>query len=287
MQRRALAAAAAGVVMAVATTACSAGQNPAPGDAAPAAEPSPDASPAPSPTAEPVTEPDDRLLPNLQSMPAEDMMIENDNGTDRLRFTSIIANTGVGPVETLPDDEGDCPPDQRHASQVIYHDVDGDGRYDPDVDDETSTRPAGCMLDHPDHDHWHFDAAAKYVLTEPGSAEPISSADKVSFCWRDNREVPAETVPRPEEHYGDCDRDTVQGITPGWADVYPEDLPDQHLDLPADLPDGAYCLWNEADPQGLLVETSDADNWAVTAIEITGTEVAEVARSTCDPASRP
>jgi hypothetical protein len=137
------------------------------------------------------------------------------------------------------------------------------------------------MLDHPTHDHWHFDAAASHTLTAPDSAAAIVAAEKVSFCWRDNREVPAEANPRFSQYYGDCQRDTVQGITPGWADVYRATLPDQHLDLPVGLPDGLYCLRNEADPLGLLLEADDDDNAAVLPIQITGTTVAASTAGSC------
>ncbi len=225
------------------------------------------------------------LLPNLQSLPPEDVLIEVADGERRLRFTSIIANTGAGPIETNPDGLLPCPPGERHASQVLYHDEDDDGRYDRSMDTATTSRLAGCMLDHDGHSHWHFDAAAKYTLVEPRGGAPVAVADKVSFCWRDNREVPAEADPRPKQHYGDCSYDTVQGITPGWADVYGEQLDDQHLDLPTDLADGVYCLWNEADPLDLLRETDDTDNAAVTAIEIRGTDVAEAPRQMCVPSA--
>ena len=221
------------------------------------------------------------LRPNLQSLPPEDLLIELADGERRLRFTSIIANSGLGPIETNPDGLLPCPEGERHASQVLYRDANADGRYDRSVDTATLSRPAGCMLDHEGHEHWHFDAAARYSLTAPGSDDPVAVAEKVSFCWRDNREVPAEVDPRPDQHYGDCTHDTVQGITPGWADVYPERLDDQHLDLPADLDDGVYCLWNEADPLGLLLETDEADNAAVTAVEISGTNLATASADLC------
>jgi hypothetical protein len=221
------------------------------------------------------------LRPNLQSLPPEDVRIEIADGQRRLRFTSVIANTGQGPVETDPDGLLPCPPGQRHASQVLYLDADGDGSFERSTDTTTLSRPAGCMLDHDGHDHWHFDAAARYVLTAAGSEQLVAEAEKVSFCWRDNREVAAEVEPRPDQHYGDCSHDTVQGITPGWADVYTERLDDQHLDLPADLADGVYCLWNEADPLGLLLERDETDNAAATAIEITGTGVAGAAADGC------
>lgn len=223
-----------------------------------------------------------RLLPNLQSLPPEDVHIEiTDDGSRRLRFTSIIANTGLGPIETTPDEAAPCPDDQRHASQVLYHDVNGDSQYEPGTDTRTSTLAGGCMLDHPGHDHWHFDAAAEYALAEPGATEPVAIVEKVSFCWRDNREVPAEADPRPPQHYGDCSYENVQGITPGWADVYGEYLPDQHLDLPEELPDGVYCLSNRADPLELLLESVEDDNGAVRAIEINGTEVQDGSAGVC------
>jgi hypothetical protein len=222
---------------------------------------------------------DNRLLPNLQSLPPEDVLVEVGNGGNRLRFTSIIANTGIGPIETEPDGQDECPPGERHAAQVIYHDGDGDGGFERSTDTVTSSRPAGCMIDHEGHEHWHFDAAARYWLAEPGG-EPVASAEKVSFCWRDSREVPIAGS-RPEEHYGDCSYETVQGITPGWADVYQEELDDQHLDLPDDLSDGTYCLWNEADPLDLLIEGDESDNAAVTAVEITGAEVAVAPEDAC------
>lgn len=246
----------------------------APVDARTASADYPDPRPRPSPVRAP-------LLPNLQSLPPEDVLIEVVAGDRRLRFTSIIANTGVGPVETEPDGLLPCPRGQRHASQILYHDEDDDGRYDRATDTTTTSRPAGCMFDHEGHNHWHFDAAARYTLVDPGGGPPVAEASKVSFCWRDNREVPSEADPRPEQHYGDCSSDTVQGITPGWADVYGQQLDDQHLDLPGDLADGVYCLWNEADPLGLLRETDDTDNAAVTAIEITGSDVAEAPLSMC------
>ena len=281
--RRALAAVLGGGVVLAGTVALTAALDT--GD--PSGEPaklvgSPTERPQPGPYPEPRPVPGFALLrPNLQSLPPEDIHLEIADGQRRLRFTSVIANTGRGPVETDPDGLLPCPAGQRHASQVLYFDADGDGRFERSTDTTTLSRPAGCMLDHDGHDHWHFDAAARYLLTAAGSEQPVAEAEKVSFCWRDNREVAAEVEPRPDQHYGDCSRDTVQGITPGWADVYTERLDDQHLDLPADLADGVYCLWNEADPLGLLLERDESDNAGVTAIEITGTEVAAVAADGC------
>ena len=256
--------------------------------------PAPSETPTPTPVPTPLAQrapADAWLLPNLASLPPEEPVIEiTEDGVRLLRFASIIANTGIGPIETMPNDSIGCPAGERHASQIIYHDVDGDGRFDRTIDVETTSRPAGCMLDHPEHDHWHFDAAARYVLTEPGSDQPIVSADKVSFCWRDNREVESSAEEAYAHYYpeeDECGHGDVQGITPGWADVYSNRLADQHLSLPDDLPSGVYCLWNSADPFSLLIESDDSDNTAVVAVEIIGAEVRIVHNDDgCDDPSR-
>jgi Lysyl oxidase len=216
-----------------------------------------------------------RLLPNLRSLPPEDIEIRiTDGGQRQLWFTSIIANAGIGPAEVLPDELFPCPPGQHHASQVLYHDSAGNGRFEPMTDRTTTTRRGGCMLDHPSHDHWHFDAMARYALTRWGQRSPLVGSDKVSFCLRDNRETPSAAVVKVPQHYGDCGPNKVQGISPGWADVYDTDLPDQHLVLPATITNGSYCLHNEADPLGLLLETDETDNAAVIVVRITGNSVA-------------
>ncbi|NED97017.1 hypothetical protein G1H11_17055 [Phytoactinopolyspora alkaliphila] len=208
----------------------------------------------------------------MRSLPAEDVHVRPADGGLELRFTAALANAGDGPLVLMPDEAGDCPEGQRHASQLVHRDVDGDDSFDPDRDTATRRFPAGCMVFHPDHDHWHFDASAGYALTRPGESRPVSATEKVSFCMRDNRRLEGERWADASEHYGDCERDTVQGVTPGFADIYDADLPGQALKLPDDLEDGVYCLELTADPEGLIRETDDEDNSSVVAVELAGQE---------------
>jgi hypothetical protein len=243
----------------------------------------------PTPTSTPLPNPahvSDRLLPNLRSLPPEDVEIRIADGQRQLWFTSIIANAGYGPAEVTPDKLSPCPSGQRHASQVLYRDSVRDARFDRAVDQKTTTRNGGCMLDHPGHGHWHFDAVARYALTRSADPSPVVRSDKVSFCLRDNRETPSVSAVKVPRHYGDCGPEKVQGISPGWADVYDTDLPDQHLVLPADLPNGLYCLHNEADPLGLLLETDETDNPTVVAVRISGDRVAIGSARSCSLGSR-
>ena len=70
------------------------------------------------------------------------------------------------------------------------------------------------MLDHPTHDHWHFDAMASYALTVPGTALRVAR-DKVSFCLRDNERVPSSPRVVRRSYFGECTADGPQGISPG------------------------------------------------------------------------
>lgn len=223
------------------------------------------------------------LLPNLRSLPAEDVQIRRtENGGRELRFGAVLANVGDGPLIVVPDTGGDCPPEQRHAAQSVIGDADGDQRYDTEIDPPAKTVPAGCMLDHPTHDHWHFDASASYVLTRPGRAARIAATDKVSFCLRDSRRLPGSQWPGASQRYDDCDRTSVQGITAGFADDYDVETPGQSLPLADGLPDGIYCLTLRADPANLLRETDDTDNAAVSAVRINGTQAAGAPPTACE-----
>lgn len=215
---------------------------------------------SPSTTPEPAAD----LLPNLRSLPAERISLQRADEGLELRFAGILANVGEGPLVVRPDNRGPCRVGQRHASQVVYGDANGNGVYDVRADGEAYQLRAGCMLDHPTHKHWHFDAMARYALYAPGEERPVVENDKVSFCLRDSRRAPAD--PTHPQRYRQCTRDTVQGISVGWSDVYRPSLAGQELPLPDDLAAGTYCLLTEADPDRLLRESNENDNASVVGV---------------------
>ncbi len=229
---------------------------------------------APAPQAV-APKPPPKLLPNLRTLQASDLRIQVTQGRRYLRFSSAIANVGKGPSEVRPNNKVSCPPGQRHASQVMYRDVDRSNRFNRGVDTTLAHRSAGCMLFHAAHDHWHFDAAARYAIFNPAKHRVVSSHPKTSFCLRDITRVPANwSAPkRYAQFYGACSRDRPQGISIGWADVYEYYLAGQSLPLPNGLEDGVYCLRIAADPQGQLRETNDKDNRSAKSFRLQGNSV--------------
>lgn len=221
------------------------------------------------------------LLPNLRSLPAQDVFISREGGARLLRFAGILGNLGAGPLHVVPVKGSGCPDGQRVARQVTFVDHDLDGRFDRAADRRTTSRRAGCILDHPTHDHWHFDVSASYSLSRPGAPRPIVAQDKVSFCLRDNLRTDDRVPGTPRQYYGDCGRNDRQGISVGWVDVYESDLPSQFLELPEGLRGGVYCLRTAADPKSLLEETREDDNASVRALRIRGDDVSPAPRRIC------
>jgi hypothetical protein len=217
----------------------------------------------------------------MRSLSASDLQIEVAGSTRRLRFAASLANVGPGPLFLLPRGRGGCTGGQHEAVQVLHRDGNRDGKFQRAHDREGSRRLTGCMLRHPDRKHWHFDAMASYSLRRAGSSRVVVSRDKVSFCLRDNYQVPGQRVVVPRRHFGRCSRNSQQGISPGWVDLYKADLSGQWLRLPANVGSDVLCLDLKADPLGRLVEADEADNATSVAFRIDGTRVRKANPGAC------
>ena len=218
------------------------------------------------------------LLPNARPLRAADLSITGKpDGRRVLRFESGLANTGRSVLQVRPDGTEGCPQGEQHASQVLFRDANGNGWYDRGLDTRRVVHDAGCMVFHPSHSHWHFEAAARYALWDPQrvSRPLLVQGRKMSFCLRDTERVPERWQParRYPDYYGDCSRHTPQGISVGWVDIYGSYLPGQSLTLPRRLPTGLYCLRTTVDPRNYLRESSDADNHSLRAVRISGTHL--------------
>jgi hypothetical protein len=64
----------------------------------------------------------------------------------------------------------------------------------------------------------------------------------------------------------------VEGVTPGWGDVYTWDTPDQYVDVTT-VPPGTYDLVEETNPNGALLVAGSAKTCAVTQLQLTADSV--------------
>jgi Lysyl oxidase len=220
------------------------------------------------------------LLPNLVTLRIGDLSIDRRGGVRLLRFANVVGNRGPGVLELFPvaddcDGNGD-PQDDRSAHQRVYADTDGNGVFDRDVDEVAAERFVGCMFFHPQHNHWHLEDFARYVLTKPKDGRIVAESDKVSFCVRDSiprwRGLPG--APRAP-YYRECTQDGTTGMSVGWADVYGADLFGQTIDVTG-VPDGRYCLTSIADPSLRIEERLDDDNSRSMLIRILGSTVRQI-----------
>lgn len=180
------------------------------------------------------------LLPDLRMAQLMDIQLESVDGRLRLRFTAVIANVGVGPMEAsgVRRDGGTGGVVQRiqraedAAPRVISTDAQlyfaGDG-----------------------HEHWHLRDMQAYRLVRDGDGATAVS-EKHGFCLWDNFRGDLALPGTPEEAAFSCpeslgDGEVRMGLSVGWRDVYPATLPDQFIDVTG-LDSGRYRLWAEADP---------------------------------------
>lgn len=167
-----------------------------------------------------------------------------------LRFDATVWNTGRGPLELHGG-----PGEDHSAFQRIYDDSAG---Y---KDEPVSSGFTFFEL----HQHWHFQNFAEYQLWRKGDFDTWLASGRAggqqptwvgskttgqqeSFCIRDSDPIQRLQASPVAPAYNVCDQD-LQGISVGWGDTYPLDIPQQWIDLgTGDLPDGLYVLRIVADP---------------------------------------
>ncbi len=64
----------------------------------------------------------------------------------------------------------------------------------------------------------------------------------------------------------------TNGVSVGWADVYPWFLADQYIEM-SGLADGYYLLESLVDPSDKILETDETDNSSTTLIKLSGNHV--------------
>ena len=114
---------------------------------------------------------------------------------------------------------------------------------------------SGIFVWSPCHMHHHVAGYADYELRDGTGV--IVHGRKQAFCLEDDEQV----EPLGPSHNFHC---TMQGISPGWADVYGNGLPCQWLDITNVAP-GTYTLRVTIDGSGVLPDADPTNNeWTTT-----------------------
>lgn len=198
-------------------------------------------------------------LPNLRAMPASNLSVvpNASTGNPELRFSATSWNSGVGPLELVPGPGGQAGQD---VYQRIY--LQGGG---------SRQQLAGTFIWHEGHNHFHFQQYAVYTLrpvNAPGASQRQSY--KTTFCVMDTTPVDTRLSGAPGSAvYTTCNA-VVQGMSVGWGDTYGAHLSGQSIDLTGN-PNGLYELTLSFDPDGRLLELSDADNTSCVLLQISVT----------------
>lgn len=209
-------------------------------------------------------------LPNLAADPPFHVVVgETDDGKDEaLRFSLYVSNRGAWPLDL----ESRPPGPDTSRSQAWQ------------CTSWTTTRvcvarrPAGTLRWHEAHGHFHFLDFAEYELrrlvagrVDWSARGVVARQRKVSYCLTNGpRDPSTEEDPfGPNPAYVCGGWVGLQGISPGYADIYDWKLPGQFVPL-GEVPNGRYALTVRLNVNRSLKETDRRDNKAAIGIVLMG-----------------
>jgi hypothetical protein len=199
------------------------------------------------------------LLPDIVEEPPRHLGVQNNQQGEWLRFSSTHWNKGVGPLQIRGANQV-APCDLMESGQLVHYDqcthamqevLDSKGAI-------VYSQSAGVAVFHVEHNHWHQNDVADFVLRAGSLTGPIvSQATKITYCLIDYDK--SDSAGKPGDRaYWDCNGD-VQGISPGWGDEYHHSTSGQEISL-LGLPPGIYYLTHLADPTNHWLESDDSNN---------------------------
>lgn len=202
------------------------------------------------------------LLPDLRVLePSGFYLVDQSSsgGHRRLKFTTTIWNAGPGPLEVRGREHPET------GELVVYQ------TFHTATGDVVPGEQVGTFQFDHRHGHLHLTTFARYelwtVAPDGGLGELVARNEKVGFCLMDNVPVEEELIDASRGVYPvDC-RGDVQGISPGYGDVYVAQLYEQDLIVDG-LPDGRYALVNVVNPAGAIAEVSLDNNRAVAYVRL-------------------
>ena len=195
-----------------------------------------------------------------------------------MRFNQTFGNIGDGVAEL----RFAVPKDPNNTSNNVF-----ERTYYSDGPSHFVDSPAGNWEFHEAHQHYHylnFVQSSLWAADRRGrrvGAAPVRAGRKMSFCMEDEKLDDAlwgKSGVGPRTYIApDClvfvGEDAnfnylVQGLTPGWDDIYEWYLPGQYMDV-AGLPNGDYILETTADPDNKIVESNESNNCTTVLVRLT------------------
>lgn len=219
------------------------------------------------------------VLPDLQNFPPSDLRLIYSVGRKYLRFSVSIWNSGPGVLELVgePSDEND----DILVRQRIYAQ---DGA-------EVGEQVIGNFIYHPFHFHMHLGEFAVYeiwsVRYDFTLMEVVATGGKISYCVRDISRVEVTELDGGAVQalgFNTCTA-RIQGLTPGWTDIYAYYLPGQSIEI-SHLPDGIYGLSSTVNPDKNLYETDLSNNVGLTYFTLYGLKIRVLSRRITEGAIR-
>ena len=190
--------------------------------------------------------PDAGLLPSTTWFVEE---LGEPGGPVLLRFATVAANVGDGPLDIIAAPIGD------DGTALTWQRLWTDEWNFSDVE-------SGSFLNHPTHDHIHFDAFERYRLLDEGGVV-VAESEKVSFCLRDSVRIDEATPAFFGQMLAsntECGAQQ-QVINVGFGDHYHALLDDQWIEI-TDVPAGRYELEITIDPLNAIIESDESNNTA-------------------------
>ncbi len=210
------------------------------------------------------------ILPDLRMQSLRNFYIQNStSGERRLRFTTIIVNSGPGRFEA----RGYRPDTTTARMKVTQRIYNSDGTISRNI----AIDPAKTYMEWADdgHNHWHVKRLQKFTLrpiVNGQLGEVVGRGAKTGFCFWDNTKYNLSLANAPDSAYytGCGTRDATRvrmGLSTGWGDTYGAGTAYQWIRING-LKDGDYRVRVTADYYGWFTESNDGNNHTWTDIRI-------------------
>jgi hypothetical protein len=206
------------------------------------------------------------VLPDLRPEPVSRYAFDARTIPNRvlMRFSTAISNVGAGDLVITGARPAPTAPFMSASQQVTQ---------DSGPPTSLPLPVRWTFVSHAGHGHWHVPDFAQHVLRRVSPRPTTVAGAKVGFCPRDDKAAPGSSLPpgTPPRYADNCggpdDQSLVAGIRAGYNDLYEAENADQWVDVTRLRP-GRYALRIVADPRGMLRESNEANNAAVTTFRL-------------------